>query len=1600
MSADPPGSPTDPERHRHWITDVQITTGRTEPDCKFSARIFVDDDLVCNLPEIDSTPLLRWSGLLLCHISPSSTLTFRLCKSVRNRPRYFNYPPFLVSEVDEETGEATLELPEAVWVVTIKLLTPGMAYQRFSDEAEKFNAIEGTYNNQDSNVTIKYLFKHALKFTILIAEATGQGTAKVSFLAYMKVWEVLDQQEHLDDTIQAILRGLNCIGGVVDTASQASSSMLPTAMNGSKESIDGILQLLEDVSLYMYNRLAKNNLAPVSLREEGPNVYDVEAYISRLNDLQQSFYASWLPAVATPTDVSNEDEEHLEPLQQDQTYVAARTIDPYDTLRLLRPMDPSGYDPCSACMDGTRTALLARIMTWTQNRDSTERLMWISGQAGMGKTSVANSLCERLDSVRALAGSFFCQHDNPDSSNPLWLINNLVHAMAMRIPAYAQEVAYAIRSNRHLCNAHLSLRYDGLIKKPLTRLRSLSTRAIYVIVLDALDEYGDSSSRVKILHYLNDISRTVSWLKIIVTARPTSDIQGFFEENLPGGPITRLQDFDASEDIRAYIKSQITRLAEKERWPSDSITKLCSMSHGIFLWAVQAIKYIKKSAFPALPRVRKVLSGQKSPVTDHFDALFSSALATAMDDDEDEIKDAFLRCIGAILAISDREPLSTPELQSLLQAASGIDSVTLEQTIINLSPLLFVMGGQRIRFHHPSFKNFITSASRSGQFHIRLDQYQAEPAAFCLRILQRDLKFNICQLESSNRLNSKVPDLKHRIDSYIGLTLRYACTHWIDHFIASPSQVLVQEIKLLMKGPPLMYWIEVLSLLSRIDVAIAGLFKLSTLQLNDISGRDLNLVKLWAKDAHRFILSFYDPITTSTPHLYVSALAFAPQRSLTATRMRPHFPNTISTTRGGDSNWHPCIKAIVHPSAVQTLSISPDGGRIIAGYLDGLLAIWNLQTGAFVSKSAVSHRDVVSCVSFSPDGTTIASSSHDTTIHIWDASRDLQNFNVLSGHSGPVHSIAFSPNGSLIASGSSDRTIRLWDVSTSNQIHGAYVGHSSRITSVAFSPDGKRLVSGSWDRTIGVWSVDVRDSRLSDTPLVITGNSDSVTCVVFSPDGSRVASGSVDKTIRMWDSRTGTKYEQRSSSAKHLDTVTSIAFSPDGKCIASCSLDGEIRLWDATTLNAYSKQFGHRSPVNAVSFSPDGCHIVSGSTDMTTRIWEIDVCPKPMATKTLVGHSGYVYSVAITSNGTRIVSGSHNNTVRIWDAQTGAPVGGPLTGHSHNVYSVAVSPNRGWFVSVSGDESMKLWDIATRANINSYKHGSAIYCAAFSPDGAKIAFCSSDNKVYLWDVKAWRMIKDGLQGHSSTVHSVAFSPDGTYLASASADKTVVLWDVDSHSRSSTPLSGHTSTVRSVAFSPCGTQIVSGGEDYTVRVWDIRSGSTVHTLTGHTNDIYAAAFSPDGSRIASGSWDDTLRLWNAITGQPIGQPLTGHSNDVRSVIFSPDGDYLISGADDRTIRVWDISKSYLAVEPETQPPEAFRWPASPYELKSHPDHPGWVSHDQKSHVFWLPAHYERREMFLELGQRNPSSPVYLNYSKFVHGTEWTKTARDLIGNRSE
>src|SRR5882757_2660063 len=121
-------------------------------------------------------------------------------------------------------------------------------------------------------------------------------------------------------------------------------------------------------------------------------------------------------------------------------------------LRRLKPVE-AGYDIDGRCMEGTRQYILNRVLEWVTNpHASTDapRTYWLYGSPGIGKSSLAHSICEKLHHQKHLAGGFFCRRDDPNLSKPKSVLPTLINTLAGILPHFRGVVADRLRDDPNL----------------------------------------------------------------------------------------------------------------------------------------------------------------------------------------------------------------------------------------------------------------------------------------------------------------------------------------------------------------------------------------------------------------------------------------------------------------------------------------------------------------------------------------------------------------------------------------------------------------------------------------------------------------------------------------------------------------------------------------------------------------------------------------------------------------------------------------------------------------------------------------------------------------------------------------------------------------------------------------------------------------------------------------------------------------------------------------------------------------------------------------------------------------------------------------------
>ena len=121
-----------------------------------------------------------------------------------------------------------------------------------------------------------------------------------------------------------------------------------------------------------------------------------------------------------------------------------------------------------------------------------------------------------------------------------------------------------------------------------------------------------------------------------------------------------------------------------------------------------------------------------------------------------------------------RYPLSVSALEALM--GEHISPGVLRYAVNRLVSVLYEdkMLNGAIRIARPSFTGYIIDWSRSHDLCVDLEVQNTVLARRCFITMTHGLRFNICDLESSDVFNRDLPGLKARVQTAITLHLRYS----------------------------------------------------------------------------------------------------------------------------------------------------------------------------------------------------------------------------------------------------------------------------------------------------------------------------------------------------------------------------------------------------------------------------------------------------------------------------------------------------------------------------------------------------------------------------------------------------------------------------------------------------------------------------------------------------------------------------------------------------------------------------------------------------------------------------------------------------------
>ncbi|QRV96433.1 Vegetative incompatibility protein HET-E-1 [Ceratobasidium sp. AG-Ba] len=546
----------------------------------------------------------------------------------------------------------------------------------------------------------------------------------------------------------------------------------------------------------------------------------------------------------------------------------------------------------SECTPETRVEALARFQAWCTSVD-TEKIYWLNGMAGTGKTTLSYTFCRILEDGNQLAANFFCSRQIKYCGEVHRIIPSIAYELAQYSYPFRCALSEVIQKHHDLETQKLSEQFAKLLLEPLQQVATSLQRNL-VIVIEALDECENQQGVGELLDMILENAQTMP-VRFFLTSRPEPVIRNRmlrrsgdreqFELHLH-----ELDHTMVGEDIKRYLRVGL----KPARVTEEQLDILAESSGVLFIYAATVVRYISAQNFErSAPRLKKILDVPATGTSDlkHINSLYRLILEEAFTDELETVEKDEMRLVLHTV-ICAQEPLTVPVIARLL----GKDEEECVQP--SLSPLRSVLNiekkGNKVTTLHKSFPDYILDKTRSDQFYCDSQAHHAHMAERSLYLIKGiEPLFNVCELELSRRPDSAVPGIAATIDNRIPAWLVYACRRWSTHFLKAGQSAtqLFCEVHLLM-STRLLTWMEVMNLTGHLRSE--GVQIMSELRermgVGIIDIISYNWTDMWEEeeeyrdslellqDACDFIETYCgSPGYPSTPQIYMHTLAFWPK---------------------------------------------------------------------------------------------------------------------------------------------------------------------------------------------------------------------------------------------------------------------------------------------------------------------------------------------------------------------------------------------------------------------------------------------------------------------------------------------------------------------------------------------------------------------------------------------------------------------------------------------------------------------------------------------------------------------------------------------------
>ncbi|QYS98000.1 hypothetical protein H0G86_005200 [Trichoderma simmonsii] len=1121
---------------------------------------------------------------------------------------------------------------------------------------------------------------------------------------------------------------------------------------------------------------------------------------------------------------------------------------------------------------------------WLQ--DENARIIWITGEAGTGKTMLLCDIIANIEETRNAGKSFYVFCEASNAGKTAATLRSLVYTIVRQKKELIHHVHSAWKDDTRIFEGTNTLIASAKILEAILNDQLMQGTIIFI---DALDECGEDLEQLLSLIRKLGNSPAVKWVLSSRTHTPRVDTilsQTLNCQNLYLGSVTNL----VSDGVQIYIKRQVKGLEglidyEEEDMKREEIEKyLLNNANHTYLWVSLACKELRSPE--RLGTVSEVLRSLPKGLTNLYDRMMGRIL-------ENSPNGGRRREVMSIVLLT-RRPITVEEYLLLTLPQEKLRDMKREKkglisTIKSCGHFLIISQTDTITFVHKSAKDYLQQNSDHG---LPLPGTNQSIMKQCIKLMSNQLKRDMWNLQHPGTESIGRKPATNPLDS-----IAYACCFWAEHLSCigpehnTCSQNAV-EIKRFIEQH-FLHWLEALSLLGAMHEGAMALWS-----LQEFTGKhDMKSLAKLSQDGYRFLLTFRHAIEQAPLQVYTSALLFSPAESCIKRIFKHEAPQWVVSQSYVDKQWPNYLHAIEFGDSRRMAGFSKDSKRLISVSSTGV-DIRDMVTSACLRNFSYFPRSEHSTAyGLSRDATKAAWASQDPAFPITVLDMVTERWVDMSGGHDRVHHLVFSQGNHWLASSASPpgqtwfdrldlmpRGTKIWDVESGSLLlelpHNTstgrgFLGEGPFIAATDKSRDEK------WN-TIQIWNPVTKKIVKEISP---GGRIKSL--IPFPTDASRIISVLSNGKVDIWNIKNGTSelhFEVPPNDRGEVNaSMLNVTISDNSDLIALSTAEG-IDVWTLSKKSCV--RLTKDKITDRVALSQDSELLVT-VTPSQISVWNLVQNILIMKFEHY-GAAGALMA-SFSPDNTRLAIPYYFDT-KVWDLRgdySGLTEDNEPPGSRCDL--IYLSRDSKWLVTIFNGMEVNIWKASgefERNLVHLEKKRNIKVCFSWSSKMLAFSYGKSQDHQTIFctslgspgtDIETHHISLPS-SSHSSypSISGLEFSRDDTHIAVIYYSPIVKVFKIKTgeyfeigNAGSMNPISHH---ITSVVMFENG-QLVSVNYDGKIRLWDTKTGDCLKQISNQgeerpSDSVIMRHINGTPQVISSSRSNKELTIWNLDTGECI------------------------------------------------------------------------------------------------------------------------------------